>query len=67
MNVQHSKNTIVKKEPSLEEQKKELLYWESQYKSMFEKLDKKNKNLKYQKLMLFNGVNTVTESTVHKQ
>lgn len=59
MNVQHSKNTIVKKEPSLEEQKKELLYWESQYKSMFEKLDKKNKNLKYQKLMLFNGVNTV--------
>lgn len=59
MNIQHSKNTIVKKEPSLEEQKKELLYWESQYKSMFEKLDKKNKNLKYQKLMLFNGVNTI--------
>jgi hypothetical protein len=62
MNVQHSKNTIVKKEPSLEEQEKELLYWESQYKSMFEKLEKKNKNLKYQNLMLFNRVNKV-----HKQ
>ena len=62
MNIESLKNTVVKKEPSLEEQKKELLYWESQYKSMFEKLDKKNKNLKYQKLMVFNRVNIV-----HKQ
>ena len=37
------KNTI-NKESSIEEQEKELLYWESQYESMFKYIEKKKQD-----------------------
>ena len=32
---------IIKKEASIEEQRKELLYWESQYEKLFDIIEKK--------------------------
>jgi hypothetical protein len=51
-------NITKNKEASIEEQEKELLYWESQYEDMFEKVEaKKNKNTLFRNLMMFNRIN----------
>ena len=46
---------INKKEMSIEEQEKELLYWESQYEQLFDKIEKKNKD-KFKKRQMYNNM-----------
>ncbi len=50
---------IIKKEASIEEQRKELLYWESQYEKLFDIIEKKrqyrlNKSLMYSNMFSIN-------------
>tara|TARA_X000000368_G_C22648278_1_gene544045 strand:+ start:68 stop:313 length:246 start_codon:yes stop_codon:yes gene_type:complete len=50
---------IIKKEASIEEQRKELLYWESQYEKLFDIIEKKrqyrlNKALMYSNMFSIN-------------
>ena len=40
----HNKQNTKQKEIPLEQQQKELLYWESQYEKMFEYIEKKRQN-----------------------
>ena len=46
---------INKKEMSIEEQEKELLYWESQYEQLFDKIEKKNKD-KFKRRQMYNNM-----------
>ena len=53
------KPIIIKKEASIEEQTKELLYWESQYEKLFDIIEKKrqyrlNKALMYSNMFSIN-------------
>ena len=53
---------INKKEMSIEEQEKELLYWESQYEQLFDKIEKKNKD-KFKRRQMYNNMFSINLQT----